>query len=178
MPVPYLGDQPHHSGLNVPWHQDAAVTWEEADPSNIVTCWIPLVDATSENGCMRVIPGIKTRDYFEHEPGGNNTGPRIKPQLMPERKPCIAECPKGGVIFMSKYTPHSSSDNMADTVRWSLDLRYQPTGEPTGRPFWPSFITHSKADPMSIHRDYEDWKFQWDEAMEKVAGMNVKWHRA
>ena len=38
----------------VPWHQDTAVTWEEADSSDIVTCWIPLVDATIETGCMEV----------------------------------------------------------------------------------------------------------------------------
>src|SRR5579871_5335191 len=49
---------------NVPWHQDAGVTWEEADNSDILTCWIALADATVENGCMEVLPGAWKRGYL------------------------------------------------------------------------------------------------------------------
>ena len=35
-----------------PWHQDQGVTLEEADCSDILTCWIPLVDAKLENGIL------------------------------------------------------------------------------------------------------------------------------
>ena len=37
-----------------PWHQDQGVTLEEADCSDILTCWIPLVDARVENGALRI----------------------------------------------------------------------------------------------------------------------------
>ena len=30
----------------------------EAEVSNIVTCWLPLGDATLEMGCMQALPGV------------------------------------------------------------------------------------------------------------------------
>ena len=32
------------------------MTREEADGSEIVTCWIPLTDVTAETGCLKLIP--------------------------------------------------------------------------------------------------------------------------
>ena len=43
---PATAHSPGTGFYNVPWHQDMAVTWEEADASNIVTCWLALDDAT------------------------------------------------------------------------------------------------------------------------------------
>ena len=37
-----------------PWHQDAGVTWEGADPHFILTVWIPLSPTTPENGCLQI----------------------------------------------------------------------------------------------------------------------------
>lgn len=41
--------------MNVPWHQDNAYMSEEAWNNLTVVAWIPLVDATEQNGCMQVI---------------------------------------------------------------------------------------------------------------------------
>ena len=172
VPAGLLQNSDGYSGVSVPWHQDAAVTWEEADSSNIITCWIPLTDATRANGCMQVIPRCAARGYLEHDSVPKT---HIKPGVMPQTQPVVAECRKGGVIFMTKFTPHHSTNNVSDGIRWSLDLRYQPTGEPTGRPFWPAFVTHSGANPSSVHTDHADWCRQWDEALESSKGM--KWHR-
>ena len=38
---------------------------------------------------------------------------------------------------MHKHTIHGSLPNVSDEIRWSLDLRYNPTGQPTGRPEFP-----------------------------------------
>ena len=35
-----------------PWHQDAGVCWPDTDPYFMLTVWIPIVDATLENGCF------------------------------------------------------------------------------------------------------------------------------
>ena len=159
---------------NVPWHQDAAVTWEEADESEIVTCWLPLVDATPENGCMRVIPGINRVGYLEHE--ASDMGTTIRPDVFPAHvEPMTAACGKGASVFMSRFTPHQGLMNRTDCVRWSLDLRYQPTGEPTGRPFFPAFVARSEADPDSVERDHDAWSRRWDEALPKARG--IHWHR-
>ena len=39
------------------WHQDQGVIREDADSTNLLTVWIPLTEATVENGCLAVIPG-------------------------------------------------------------------------------------------------------------------------
>ena len=34
------------------WHQDLGVVTEEADDTDILTVWLPVTDATEENGCL------------------------------------------------------------------------------------------------------------------------------
>jgi hypothetical protein len=157
---------------NVPWHQDAGVTWEEADASDIVTCWLPLVDATVENGCMEVMPDAWKRGYLEHQAEGGTT---IRPHLLPEIQPRPVPVRKGGIVFMHRHTPHRSTPNHSPEVRWSLDLRYQPTGLPTGRPFHPDFVVRSRAHPENARIDHQTWCRRWIEALETSRG--IKAHR-
>jgi phytanoyl-CoA hydroxylase len=155
---------------NVPWHQDAGVTLEEADNSEIITCWLPLVDATVENGCMEVMPGAWKRGYLEHQADGGTT---IRPDLLPNIVPMPVPVKKGGIIFMHRYTPHRSTPNYTDTVRWSLDLRYQPTGTPTGRPFHPEFVVRSRSHPETVLTDHAEWSRRWERALETSKGMKA-----
>src|SRR5688500_18614598 len=39
----------------VPWHQDKSY-WPDANSRPVITVWIPLVDATLENGCLHIMP--------------------------------------------------------------------------------------------------------------------------
>jgi ectoine hydroxylase-related dioxygenase (phytanoyl-CoA dioxygenase family) len=39
----------------VPWHQDKSY-WPDANSNPVITVWIPLVDATHENGCLHIWP--------------------------------------------------------------------------------------------------------------------------
>ncbi len=147
---------------NVPWHMDAGVTWEEADQSEIVTCWLPLVDATVENGCMEVMPGVWRQGFLAHQAEGGTT---IRPDLLPGAPQRPVPVKKGGVIFMHRHTPHRSTPNYSQQVRWSVDLRYQPTGTPTGRPFHPEFIVRSRRDPSLVCTDFDEWSRRWEEAL-------------
>ena len=151
------------SYFNVPWHQDAAVTWEEADSTDIVTCWLPLVDATEENGCMRVLPGVFRGGVLSHKGGAG--GATIPDETLPNVEPRLAAVKKGGVVFMHRCTPHHSTPNHTDTVRWSIDLRYQPTGLPTGRPFHPEFVARSEENPASVLTDHAAWSKLWADAL-------------
>lgn len=157
---------------NVPWHQDAGVTWEEADLTEIITFWIPLVDATEENGCLQIMPGAFQQGYMSHHRDGDST---IVPDQLPDISPKPMPCRKGGMVVMTKYTPHRSCSNRSVGVRWSMDLRYQRTGEPTGRPFWPAFAVRSRHRSESILTDYDEWCRRWVEALENSKG--VEWHR-
>ena len=139
---------------------------------DIITCWLPLVDATVENGCMEVLPGVWKRGHLEHIADGGTT---IRPDLLPTIAPWPVPVKKGGIIFMHRYTPHRSTPNFTDTVRWSLDLRYQPIGQPTGRPFHPEFVARSRRDPASVLTDHAEWSRLWTEALATSKG--IKAHR-
>jgi len=158
---------------NVPWHQDSGVTWDEADNSSIITCWLALVDATVENGCMEVLPGVWKQGHLEHVAEGGTT---IRPDLMPDGSqaaPRPVPVQKGGVVFMHRWTPHRSTPNFSDQVRWSLDLRFQPAGEPTGRPFHPDFVARSRHNPEQVLADHHAWSEMWTEALDKARGQQA-----
>ena len=168
-PAALTGEQV--GNYNIPWHQDMAVTWEEADESNIVTCWVALADATVENGCMEVLPGVWKRGYLEHHRSEGGTA--VHPNALPGVQPRPVPVRKGGAVFMHRCTPHRSTPNYTDGVRWSLDLRYQPTGTPTGRPFHPAFVARSRVHPESVLTDHAEWARLWTEALEQARGVHA-----
>jgi phytanoyl-CoA hydroxylase len=163
--VPVRGDK---QAMQVPWHQDQGVTKEEADVSEILTVWIPYVDVDADSGCLEIIPNQK--QLLEHQPEG---GTMIKPHLMPDEKPVDCVMQRGDLLFMSAYTPHRGHVNRSNYVRWSMDLRFQKTGTPTGRPFHPEFILQSKSDPDSVQNNYDEWSSRWDEGMESSKGIRL-----
>ena len=153
---------------NAPWHQDAGVMMPEAEGSDVVTCWFPLAEAKVEHGCMEVLPGIVETGYLRHQAAGGTT---IVPEEMPEIEPLALECKRGDVVLMNRFTPHRSTPNYSDQCRWSLDLRYQPTGQHTGRTGHPDFIARSRRDPASELTDYEEWCRRWVDAFENPSGV-------
>ena len=50
------------------WHQDQGVIIPNADESDILTVWLPVVEATEENGCMAVVPGSHRAGLVPHCP--------------------------------------------------------------------------------------------------------------
>ena len=166
------GSDPHVA----PWHQDAGVTWEEADPHFILTVWLPLGAATPENGCLQILPRAHRNGLVQHHIK-QGLGTVIIAEEMPQIAQLTLPMDKGDVLLMDKQTPHRSTPNNADMVRWSMDLRYQQTGTPTGRPFHPDFVARSRSNPASELRDYDEWCRRWVESLEAVQGQGVKAHR-
>ncbi|MFT5366319.1 MAG: phytanoyl-CoA hydroxylase [Candidatus Latescibacterota bacterium] len=155
---PYLPSRNDSQPMQVPWHQDQGVTKEEADISEILTVWIPMVDVDPTAGCLQVLPGVVPLGLLEHQPEG---GTMIKPDHMPNIEPTECIMKRGDLLFMSAYTPHRGQANRTDKVRWSMDLRFQKTGTPTGRPFWPEFIVQSKENPSSVQNNFDEWCTRW-----------------
>lgn len=169
------GKQPMVGAASLaPWHQDQGVTREEADASDILTCWIPFTDVTRETGCMKIIPDASHLGLLEHVKDPEY-GTTIRPDLLPKLPQLDAEMKRGDLLFMSKFTPHCSQPNLSDKVRWSVDLRFQKTGTPTGRHFWPEFVLQSKAKPDSVQNDYDEWCRRWIHDLEASKG--ERWHR-
>ncbi len=164
-----------HSGPSfhmAPWHQDAAVMMPEAEGSDVITCWLPLQRATADMGCMEVIPGIVEGGYLRHQKEGGTT---IVEELMPQKQPLVMDCEQGDVVFMSRFTPHRSRPNLSGHCRWSLDLRYQPTGQHTGRTGHPDFVVRTRERSGGL-LDHGEWKRRWRDAQENPRG--VVGHRA
>ncbi len=133
----------------VPWHQDSGYFSEHCDEHLIITCWVPLVDATIENGCMQILPRTHLGPVVEHRTGGNAGFLIIEDKDLPDhpRKAITAACPRGGVVFMTNRTPHCSTPNYSDHIRWSIDLRYQSADSPNNVGLWPESIgTDGQAD--------------------------------
>ena len=134
---------------NVPWHQDSGYFAEHCDKQMIITCWVPLVNATIENGCMQILPRTHQGKVAKHHTGGNAGFLVIKDEDLPDdpRKAISAICPRGGVIFMTNRTPHCSTPNYSDHIRWSADLRFQSAEVPSNVGMWPELIDENgKAD--------------------------------
>lgn len=152
----------------VPWHQDNGVVLPEADESRILTVWLPLNEATLENGCLQVIPTPRTQELIEHCPTGPG-GPHI-PDAALRRAPVPLPMRPGSVLLMHSRTIHSSLENRTtDQVRISMDLRYQPPEEPTGRPMFPSFVARSRSHPGREVRDPAAWSRMWLDARDRLA---------
>jgi ectoine hydroxylase-related dioxygenase (phytanoyl-CoA dioxygenase family) len=123
---------PGKSRGNVPWHQDSGYFASHCDRNLIVTCWIPLVDANLENGGMTVLPRVHNRGIFRHHTGGNANFLVITDENLPaDERPVPVSVPLGGALLMTNLTPHCSTPNGSDHIRWSIDLRYQGEDVPT-----------------------------------------------
>ena len=167
---PYLPARNDAQPMRVPWHQDQGVTKKEADAAEILTCWIPLVHVNPDAGCLQVLPGVTPMGLLEHQREG---GTMIKPEWMPDTRPVDCPMQRGDILLMNSYTPHRGQVNRTDKVRWSMDLRFQKTGTPTGRPFWPAFVIQSKTDPASVQNDYDNWCARWIYDLEASKGMHL-----
>ena len=155
-----------------PWHQDAGVTWEEADPYFILTVWIPLTEATEKNGFLQIIPRVHGIGLLAHHSKAG-VGTTIIDEEIPSQAMLNLPMQKGSVLLIHKETPHRSTPNQSDTVRWSMDLRYQKTGTPTGRPFHPDFVVYSQSNPGSVLDDHEQWRNMWIQALENSRGVQA-----
>ncbi len=142
----------------VPWHQDLGYLQEDAADTMMVNIWLPLVDATQENGCLEVISGSHLQ-LIDHThglgPAGNFKGLTEEDLPSGERVPCPV--PKGGVLLVQHRTIHRSLNNVSDHIRWSLDIRYSDPDMPTGRHGVPGFIARSAKNPDRVARSLADW---------------------
>lgn len=104
-----------------PWHQDNGYTF--VLPQQYLTCWIALTDATQDNGCPWVVPGVHRQGTLKHK-------------LTPLGYECFAhpddaqpiELKAGSIAVFSSLTPHRTGPNITTHVRKSYILQYAPDG--------------------------------------------------
>ena len=105
-----------------PWHQDNGYTFVE--PQQYVTVWLALNDATLDNGCPWVAPGLHRLGTLDHD------------YVDPLGFQCFEEPPEksaapvasGGAVIFSSLTPHLTGPNTSTDVRKAYILQYTPEG--------------------------------------------------
>ncbi|MEQ8293262.1 MAG: phytanoyl-CoA dioxygenase family protein [Roseovarius sp.] len=155
------------------WHQDRGVGHEEADGTTMVTVWLAITDATVENGCLQAIPG--TPQMYPHCPK-KQTAIADGCLDLSQARPLPVKA--GGAVIFHPLTPHASLDNRSDRFRWSFDIRYSVTGQPTGRAHFPDFVARSRANPEAELRDWRTWREMWQAACARLSGQpHIPIHR-
>lgn len=121
-----------------PWHQDNGYAFVE--PQQYLTCWIAITDATEDNGCPWIVPGLHRNGTLAHR------------YVDPLGFECFADHPDalpvpvaaGSMVVFSSLTPHLTGPNTSDAVRKAYIVQYAPegavrldgdptSGPPTGR---------------------------------------------
>jgi ectoine hydroxylase-related dioxygenase (phytanoyl-CoA dioxygenase family) len=104
-----------------PWHQDNGYTYVE--PQQYLTCWVALTDATVDNGCPWIAPGVHLRGTLAHR----WTDLGFECMKTPQNSQAL-EVPAGSIAVFSSLTPHRTGPNLTDSVRKSYILQYAPDG--------------------------------------------------
>ena len=137
----------------VPWHQDKSY-WPDANANPVITAWIPLVDSTLENGCLHLIPRTHKKRAVKHgQEEYSGTGYlELDKQYVEERKKEIIALPMqaGSAVLFNDRLIHSSTPNNSDHVRWSVDLRYQPTDQDPMTQHGIGFLARSRRHPERV----------------------------
>jgi phytanoyl-CoA hydroxylase len=109
------------TAASFPWHQDNGYAFLQ--PQQYLTCWIALTDATEENGCPWVVPGIHRMGTLHHHL--TDTG-LVCLDAPTGAVPVPVEA--GGMVVFSSLTPHCTGPNQTDGVRKAYIAQYAPDG--------------------------------------------------
>jgi len=141
----------------VPWHQDKSY-WPDANSNPVITVWIPLVDANEDIGCLHIWPRThKTKVLSWHAEGKTGTGyTEIDEEHMKKVRAVSLPIHAGGAILFNDRCIHMSTANLSRNVRWSVDLRYQPTDQDPMPQHGAGFLARSRQYPERV-ATLEDW---------------------
>lgn len=141
----------------VPWHQDKSY-WPDANANPVITVWIPLVDATLENGCLHIMPRTHRKQVLSfHAETYSGTGyTEIDQKHLKAGRIEPLPLAAGGAILFNDRCIHMSTPNNSDVVRWSVDLRYQPTDQDPMPQHGTGFLCRSIRHPERA-ATLDDW---------------------
>jgi phytanoyl-CoA hydroxylase len=105
-----------------PWHQDNGYAFVE--PQQYLTIWLALTDATEDNGCPWVVPGLHRLGTLQH----TYIDPLGWECLSEPDGAVAAPVPAGGAVVFSSLTPHLTGPNTTFEARKAYILQYAPIG--------------------------------------------------
>ena len=159
-----------HDGLvgRTPWHQDAGVMNKKGQKgTELVTCWIPFTKTRIENGCMMAVKESHKLGLVNHDTGSKGQVEIKGKEKIDDLKTIALEANVGDIILLSRYLIHCSLPNKSKNFRISMDLRFNKTGQHSGRDPLPSFVVKSKNKKNIKVNNYKQWIAMWEEAKNK-----------
>ncbi len=103
------------------WHQDNGYTYIE--PQAYLTCWVAITDATLDNGCVWVLPGVHRSGTLAHR------STLIGFQCAEDPDGAVpVPVRAGSVVVFSSLTPHATGHNVTDDVRKAYIVQFAPDG--------------------------------------------------
>lgn len=153
-----IAKPPHEAEAVFEWHQDMAYWIDTPDPRT-ASFWLALDDSTTENGCMRFVPGSHLEP--ELRPHRPLTGERVEShtlltELRQSDRVQPAEIARGDVTVHHQRVLHGSGGNTSDRWRRAYIIAYrsaETVAEERRRGF-----THSHNDEPDILGSVESMK--------------------
>lgn len=119
--------KPPRIGGVKPWHQDAAY-FRGSDPNLMFGVWIALDPATTENGCMELVPGSHLGGPVPHVPHEDINLCTIDPRFVrADRRVAIPLEPGDALVFHS-LAHHYTAANRSGSRRRALQFHYHQPG--------------------------------------------------
>ena len=121
--------KPAKIGSKTPWHQDGEY-WP-IRPLATCSVWIALDDATTENGCLRFLPGTHRAQRLD--PRHHNTAQGLSLPLeldaahVDENKAVDIVLEAGQMSLHDIFLMHGSEPNESNMSRRGMTLRFMPT---------------------------------------------------
>lgn len=113
--------KPAGIGAPTPWHQDEAY-WDPSQHYRTVSVWMPLQEATIENGCLWFMPGSQFWDVLPHRSIGGDV--RVHGLEMVDtsviESPVACPLPPGGITIHMNRTAHYAGPNVSGSPRRAL----------------------------------------------------------
>jgi ectoine hydroxylase-related dioxygenase (phytanoyl-CoA dioxygenase family) len=109
------------------WHLDNPY-WSFSS-RQAISLWVPLDDATLENGCLFYIPGTHKLSRYDNAGIGQNIGSLFK--IYPEflKIPSVAVPAKAGsAVLHNGLVAHGAGANMTNRPRRAMTCAYMPDG--------------------------------------------------
>jgi len=128
--------KPAQHGAATPWHQDEATRVDDGFEYQQLSIWMPLQEATPENGCMLYVAGSHLGEVLPHRsPQGD---PRIHTiECAGGFDPATATpcpLPAGGAAIHHGRTLHTAGPNQTERPRHAYILAFETPPIPATTP--------------------------------------------
>ena len=150
---------PDQLWTDTPWHQDAQY-YTEAEHKPVISMWIPIVPVSERNSCLQVAPRMHRGAL--HEAVNDKTGfVGLSPELQQDMDGVSVEMQTGDVLCFTERMPHRALPNKSDTVRWSMDIRFEALAGATSDGLDKGFV--ARCADASRETDCETWLKLWED---------------